>query len=243
MPEMGSSKINWIRKAQFLGCDVMQVVRLLLLLLTCCVLGCATVGKRTKTTSVCEKKEKIWMVSNGFHTSVAIQARHAELLLQKKYPKAHFFVIGWGGRSMYTAPELRLWHVLHAILIPSPAALHVIPVEGDLTLKMSRSEIIEFEITTAGLHRLQKRLIKAFRRDKEGNLVYCGPGKTPVSHFYMGTEIYMFPKTCNLWAALGLQTAGVPVTGCASIVADNIIWQGRKHGVVRRHYRRPLESL
>lgn len=205
--------------------------------------GCANVRQRTKPAPVDTKHEKIWMVSNGFHTSVAIQARHAEPLLRQRYPKAKFLVIGWGGRSMYMASKLRPWHVLNALLLPSSAALHVIPVEKDLTLEMTRSEIIEFKITSTGLSRLQDRLRKAFSRDSNDDLICCGPGKTPVSHFYKGTEIYIFPKTCNLWAAQGLQTAGVPITACAAIVADNIIWQGRKHGTVRRYYHRPLEAL
>jgi uncharacterized protein (TIGR02117 family) len=221
----------------------MQVVRLLLFFISCSLFGCATVDKHGHTPPPSTRKEKIWLVSNGFHTSVAIQAKHAEPQLRQRYPKARFFVLGWGGRSMYMAPKLRPWHVLNAILLPSSAALHVIPVERDLTLEMTRSEIIEFEICSDGLKRLQARLTKAFSRDGNGDLIYCGPGKLPASHFYRGSEIYIFPKTCNLWAAQGLQTAGVPITACTAIVADNIIWQGRKHGVIRRYYHRPLEAL
>ena len=60
--------------------------------------GCATqqhgplfgIGKKKRT-------EQVWMVSNGFHTSIAMRAKDAPAELRAFDGKARYFVIGWGG--------------------------------------------------------------------------------------------------------------------------------------------------
>ena len=90
--------------------------------------------------------------------------------------------------------------------------------------------MIEFEGTEQGFERLRKKLQLAFKRDPNGKPAVAGPGKIATSKFFEGAETDFLPKTRNWWAAQNLDAAGVPIRVSAAIVADNLCWQGRKHG-------------
>ncbi len=174
---------------------------------------------------------KVWLVSNGWHTSVAMRTADATKELQAFAPGSKYLVIGWGGADFY------MWRNMHqplrrlrAMILPTTSALHVIPVKTSIVESCPNSEVIEFEVNEQGLERLRKKLHLAFKRDPKGRPAIAGPGKLAASKFFEGTETYFFPKTCNLWAAQSLAAAGVPIRVSAAIVADNLCWQGRKHG-------------
>lgn len=174
---------------------------------------------------------KVWLVSNGWHTSIAIRTADATPELRTFAPDSRYLIIGWGGADFYMWRNMdRPLSVLNAILLPTSSALHVIPVKSSLVEHSPNSEIIEFDVTEQGLERLRRRIKAAFKRDPNGRPTIAGQGRLPTSKFFDGTETYYFPKTCNLWAASQLRVAGVPIVVSAAIVADNLCWQGRKHG-------------
>lgn len=174
---------------------------------------------------------KVWLVSNGWHTSVAIRTKDATKELQAFAPKSQYLVIGWGGADFYMWRQMDSFvRRLRATFLPTASALHVIPADTSLVQAFPNSEIIEFEVTEQGLQRLRKSLDRSFKRDPKGQPLVIGPGKVPTSLFFGGEETYYLPKTCNMWAASKLRTAGVPIRVSAAIVADNLIWQGRKKG-------------
>jgi uncharacterized protein (TIGR02117 family) len=189
------------------------------------------------------KTEQIWLVSNGFHTSIALRAKDAPSELRAFNDGAHFFVIGWGGRDVYMGRKLWPWQYVTSVFLPTPSALHVIPIRTSLVKECPNSEIIEFDVSPAGLAKVRKRISAAFRRDPFGQPDVEGPGKVPHSRFFSGSEIYFFPKTCNLWAAASLHTAGVRLRVSSAIVADNLLWQGRKLGRVLAYKRLPEDPL
>lgn len=188
-------------------------------------------AKRLVRKSAKRPPAKVWLVSNGWHTSVALRTTDATAELRAFAPNSKYLVIGWGGADFY------MWRNMNnplkrvrAMFLPTASALHVIPVKTSLVQGCPNSEVIEFEVTEQGLERLRKKLHMAFKRDPHGKPAIAGPGKVAVSKFFEGTETYFLPKTCNWWAAQSLDVAGVPIRVSAAIVADNLIWQGRKHG-------------
>jgi uncharacterized protein (TIGR02117 family) len=189
------------------------------------------------------KATQVYLVSNGFHTSLAIRAQDAPSELRAFDGKARYFVIGWGGRDFYMGRTRWPWDYFTSLLLPNPSALHVIPIRTSLVRECARSEIIEFDVDPAKVAKLRKRISTGFRRNPFGEPHIVGPGKLPNSRFFSGTETYVLPKTCNLWVASHLRTAGVPMTVCAAIAADNIIWQGRKYGRVLSRKRYPSDTL
>ncbi len=170
------------------------------------------------------------MVSNGWHTSVALRAKDTPAELRALDDKARFFVIGWGGSDVYMWQNFQPWQAFTSVFLPSASAMHVIPVRTSLLLECPHSEVVEFDTTRDGIVRLQGRLRGALSCDAAGKPLVAGPGKIPTSRFFRGSETYIFPKTCNSWAAGCLQIAGVPIRASAAIVADNLIWQSHHQG-------------
>ncbi len=199
------------------------------------VSGCSMEARADRANRRAAKRPpaKVWLVSNGWHTSVALRRQDATKELQAFAPTAKYLVIGWGGADFYMWRQMNNpLRRISAVFLPTTSALHVIPVKTSIVKECPNSEVIEFEVTEQGLERMRKRLHLAFKRDPDGKPSIAGPGKMPLSKFFNGTETYYLPKTCNVWAASLLHSAGVPIMVSAAIVADNLCWQGRKHGVV-----------
>jgi uncharacterized protein (TIGR02117 family) len=206
--------------------------------------GCATQPPRRATAApLARVKEpgRVWVVSNRFHTSVAVTASDAPRALQAAHPKARYFIIGWGGRDLYMMRRVLPWQWITSIIIPTASALHVIPVERALTTTAPNSEIIEFQTSVRGRSRLQEHLRRAFARNDRGEVRVVGEGKTQISRFYAATETYYLPKTCNLWASSVLRRADVDVG--LSFSAWGIISEGEKRGKRVGTYRPPSDPL
>ena len=189
------------------------------------------------------RTERVWLVSNRFHTSVAISAKDAPESVRQIDVKARYFVIGWGGRDLYMMHKVRPWQWITSLVLPTASALHVIPARTPLPQAFPNSEIIEFQITARGRERVKRHLVRSFAHDKKGKVLVAGPGKIPISRFYSGTETYYLPKTCNVWAANFLKMADVPIYVMPAWSADNLLWQGHKHGKVICCFRHPADSL
>ncbi len=206
----------------------------ILIAIACALAGGCTTQKREEIRqrrAAQKPPAKVWLVSNGWHTSIALRTEDATKELQAYAPKSQYLVIGWGGADFYMWREMEnIFRQTRAILFPTSSALHVIPVKRSLVQEFPNSEIIEFEVSEQGLERLRKSLARSFKRDPKGQPLLIGPGKFSTSFFFSGAETYYIPKTCNMWAASKLNTAGVPIRVSAAIVADNLIWQGRKNG-------------
>ena len=224
--------------------SVRPVVFAAFIALLVCLEGCSSAPLRPLSERERRaRQECVWLVSNRFHTSIAVKAKDAPLALQAQYPRAAFFVIGWGGKSLYMLRQVRPWEWVTTILFPTSSALHVIPIRTSLTKECPNSDVIEFKTTRRGRNRLLTRLRRAFARDGKGRPQAVGEGKLPTSRFYEGSETYYLPKTCNLWAAASLKSAGLPIYVCPAIAADNLLRQGWKHGRVLSVYRAPGDKL
>ncbi len=210
-----------------------RVFSFILALIALCSGGCSMDARIERQQRRAAKKPpaKVWLVSNGWHTSIAMRTADATPELRAFAPDSHYLVIGWGGADFYMWRNMHNpWRMFTSLVLPTSSALHVIPIKTTLVKECPNSEIIEFDVTEQGLERLRKRLLLAFKRDPNGKPLLAGQGKLPMSKFFDGTETYFFPKTCNLWAASQLHVTGVPIRVTAAIVADNLCWQGRKHG-------------
>lgn len=216
----------------------------ILVVLSCFSGGCSSAPRRHLSAEEdAARHHKVWLVSNRFHTSIAVEAETAPDAVRKLDPKANVFVIGWGGKEMYMLREVKPWQWVTCLVLPTSSALHVIPIRGSLVEACPNSDIIEFETSQRGRDRLQKRLRRAFARDRNGGALVVGPGKIDESRFFAGTEIYHLPKTCNLWAAASLKAADIPIYVSPALAANNLLWQGRKHGRVIGTYREPGDKL
>ncbi len=186
---------------------------------------------------------RVWTVSNGFHTSIAVRAKDAPADIRALDPQARYFVIGWGARDFYMGNLRYPWEYLRTVFLPEPSTVHLMPIRTNLLEECPNAEIVEFEVKPSGLRQLRDRLEADFHRDDHGQFVVFGPGRLPLSRFYQGTETYFLPKTCNMWVASRLKTAGVPMTVGVAVSAGNLSWQSHRQGRVLSTLKRPREVL
>lgn len=189
--------------------------------------------------------EPVWLISNGFHTSIAVRASAAPSHLARLAAavRADHLLIGWGAALYYTAPRITPLTFCRATFLPTASALHVVPVRGPLHVRFPRSEILRFEATSEESKELRRFLDAAFKRDVSGEPVILGAGYSPRSCFYAGRETFWFPVTCNVWSARALRRAGVPVNLARAVAAESLAHQVRRYGRREATRRRPLDRF
>ena len=162
--------------------SVRLVVFSALIALLACLGGCSSAPLRRLSEKERDaRQERVWLVSNRFHTSIAVKAKDAPLGIRAQYPRATYFVIGWGGKNLYMLHQVKAWEWVTTIVFPTSSALHVIPVHTSLAKECPNSDIIEFKTTRRGRNRLLTRLRRAFARDGKGKPQVVGDGKLPTS--------------------------------------------------------------
>jgi hypothetical protein len=74
----------------------------------------------------------VWLVSNGFHTSLAFRARDLPFARQITGDRqADILLIGWGARDFYEG-KVDPWTLTKAIFGIGGSILHVVPVRGPI---------------------------------------------------------------------------------------------------------------
>ena len=188
---------------------------------------------------------QVWLVSNGFHTSIGVRGRDLprDVRALSGDARADHFLFGWGAAVYYTAPEVTPVVFCRATFLPTSSAVHVVPVRGSLARRFKHSDVFRFEITPAAMQRLSRFLRAAVRRTQAGAPVLLGPGYFPGSRFYAGTEIFWVPITCNIWSARALREAGVRLPMACAFAAPNLVWLARRDGIREQYRRLPLDGF
>ena len=175
----------------------------------------------------------IHVVNHGWHTGLVLRAGDvpaAAWPVKADFPGATYFEVGWGDRAYYLAVDPGAWLGLKAVAWPTPSVLHVVAVDTTLegfTAATGISESIEIGVSPAGMQRLLEHLRNSHELDDAGRSITLGPGLYGQSRFYASRERFHLFKTCNVWVAKALQTAGVPVTPVAAITASRLMAQLR----------------
>jgi uncharacterized protein (TIGR02117 family) len=189
--------------------------------------------------------EPVWLVSNGFHTSVAVRTRDlpSDLRSLVADPAADHLLIGWGAAIYYTARKVTPIVCCRATFFPTASALHIVPVRGPLARRFPHSDIFRFETTPTRIRQLCGFLRDALARDREGNRRLLGSGYFAGSQFYAGREIFWFPVTCNIWSARALRRAGVDLPIFCSFAAPGLTWHARSLGRREQYRRLPVDGF
>jgi hypothetical protein len=143
--------------------------------------------------------EPVWVVSNGFHTSLGFRARDVpQLAALTPERRADYVLIGWGDADFYRFPAMP-WRLVKAVCWPTPGALHIVPVRGPLTGTLANSDIIQFELGSVGFAKMRRHIEKHLSRDRQNSAIPLGKGYTATSRFYVSRESFYFLKcaTCG----------------------------------------------
>ena len=171
-----------------------------------------------------------YLVAHDGHTGVALRRTDIPRGLipeTRDFPQAEYLEIGWGNRDYYYGRNQGFWGTFSA-LWPSPSVLHVAGFRGRPADYFQRNEIVELELPVDGFERLVRYLHDAFDRGGAPAAAALGPGLYGESRFYPAWESFHLLRTCNVWTARALRTAGLPFRD--SITMEGLMAQAREIG-------------
>jgi uncharacterized protein (TIGR02117 family) len=169
----------------------------------------------------------IYVVRHGWHTGVAIP--RAEIPPgawpeAAQFAQAAYVEVGWGDRDFYMSPGFNAWYAVKALLWPTPGVLHVVGLAR--SPEYDFRDVVQLNVTPEGLQDLLLYISASFERPSHEPAAPLGPGLYGMSAFYPSRERFHLFKTCNVWIARALRSAGLPVA--SSITAGAIMEQARQ---------------
>ena len=175
----------------------------------------------------------IFLIAHEQHTGIAVPRADIPAGLWpevRDFPRADYLEVGWGERDYYFGRDQGAWGTLEAGLWPTPSVLHVVGIRGPPARNFPQSEIIALQVSRAGFARLIRYIDDAYERSVAGAVDSIGPGLYGDSRFYPGRESFHLFRTCNVWTAHGLRTAGLSIHD--SITREGLMSQAREIGLV-----------
>jgi uncharacterized protein (TIGR02117 family) len=197
--------------------------------------GCAASTNRERPLGESEPAKTIYLVSHGWHVGIVVKRLDISgdvRLVHKDFSSTGYLEIGWGDRDFYQTPTPPLGTAIKAILLPTPSVLHIVAFNGSVAAYFPHSTIIMVRLSAAGFQRLIHYIATSYKRDPSGSPVPLGKGLYGVSQFYRSQETYHLFRTCNVWIARALFTAGCPIRPFLAITADNLMLQAQSCGSV-----------
>ena len=184
-----------------------------------------------------EPAKTIYLVSHGWHAGIVVN--RADIpddirLVHKVFSSTGYLEIGWGDRDFYQTPRPHLGIALKALFLPTTSVLHIVAFNDSVASYFPHSEIIRVRLSDAGFQRMIRYIAASYDRDPAGNLVPLGVGLYGVSQFYRSQETYHLFRTCNVWTAKALYTAGCPLRPFLAITVDNLMSQVQSFGTILR---------
>ena len=200
-----------------------MVLALLAIVLTAC--GSAP----TLVTAEGAADRHFHVVNHGWHTGIVIAT--ADLPprawpVAKNLLQARYIEVGWGDRVFYMDPDAGLGSASRAALIGGPGVLHLVGLDQPPRQVFPGSEVLALPVSAAGLERLVAYVADSFARDDAGRVIDLGRSLYGAGRFYASRERFHLFKTCNVWTARALQTAGLPVG--AALTAGAIMDDARR---------------
>jgi uncharacterized protein (TIGR02117 family) len=190
--------------------------------------GDCPVDKRTSA-------KTIYLVSHGWHVGIVVKRSDisdAGWPNHKNFAEAEYLEIGWGDQDFYQTPSPGLGIALKAILLPSPSVLHIVAFNNSVASYFPHSKIITIRLSDPGFQHLIGYIAASFDKDSAGNTVPLGVGLYGVSQFYRSRDTYHLFRTCNIWTAKALYTAGCPASPFLAITEDNLMFQAQSFGMI-----------
>jgi uncharacterized protein (TIGR02117 family) len=177
----------------------------------------------------------VYLVSHGWHAGIVV--RRADIAAStwpalRDFSDAEYLEVGWGDETFYQALNPHFGNAIAAALLPTASVLHIFGFRGSVTESFPYSEIIEIQLTTAGMQRLARHIEASHATDDAGNPTPVGPKFSRNRRFYLSRDTYHLLNTCNVWVAKALRSAGVPINPAQAITVGGLMSQARQAGEV-----------
>ncbi|MFP2768881.1 DUF2459 domain-containing protein [Oceanisphaera sp. KMM 10153] len=199
-------------------------LRLVLLLSLLCA-GCGVAGEWRPAVN---KAHTLYLVDHGLHVGLVVPAAELERRLPELgviFPGARFYEMGWGDRAFYQSEQAGAGLALRALLWPTEAVLHLVPLSGPPGTYFSALPMLELSVSPAGMTLLLNEVAASFVRDGEGKPQGVGTGRYGGGRFFGSVERYHLFHTCNTWVARRLAAAGLPLRPALAFTAGGLMRQ------------------
>ncbi len=181
--------------------------------------------------------KQIYIVNHGKHTGIILHKQDIPVSAwpeQQDFPGATYLEVGWGDKDYYQIPEPHVGILLKAVLIPTPAVLHVVGFSQAPAYYFFGSELIRLQLTEADFENLIRYIGSSFARNRNERAFPLRKGLYGQSFFYLSKENYHLLKTCNVWVANALIASGKPVNPWFSVTAGGLMSQAQAFGTIIR---------
>jgi uncharacterized protein (TIGR02117 family) len=217
----------------------------LALLVITLITGCASPPPARRALPPTATTKPLWLISNGFHTAVALRTEDAGPTLRglAPDPDAKWMLIGWGQADFFLARRYSLLLFLKGAFIPGPSAMHLMPMRSPPQRTLAHSDVVRLAIPSEKLKDVRVFIESALARDAAGKPISLGPGYHARSVFYAGRERFVFPHTCNSWCARALREAGVNIPPENALVANDLTRQAAQRGSLVGVKRKPVDGF
>lgn len=175
--------------------------------------------------------KKIYILKHQWHTGIILKTedlKHELNFLVKDFEDSKYIEVGWGDKDFYMAREETVWLLFKAAVWPTKSVLHVAEIKNHSLMMFKDDEITEIELTAENLDKLIFYIKSSFYFDENKRPEKLGEGLFGKSQFYLSEEKYHLFKTCNVWTAKGLKTAGVSIKPTRSVTSNQLFKQLKK---------------
>lgn len=173
-------------------------------------------GSRTAT---------VYVVSNGFHTGLAISRPDLDTVakgageaalsaVSKRFEAYDFLEFGWGEEQFYRGtPNLTAFQwrrAAHALFWPNQTVVQVVGLSQPPPVAFSGATLARIDLSVEGFARLVAHVDATFGRGADGNPSEIAPGLYGPSLFYRAVGQTAVFNVCNNWIGRLLNAAGLP---------------------------------
>lgn len=172
--------------------------------------------------------EPIYVVSNGWHTGVVVEA---ERLPPGRWPQRaafhgrRYLEVGWGDRDAYLADRITTRLALGAAFASRGSVLLVAAFDEPIPERFRGIEVVELRLSASALDGLAEFIEASHAADADGRPVRIKPGWAGSSAFYLARGRFHILNTCNSWTARALQAAGLPLWPALTLTAYHVMQQ------------------
>lgn len=201
--------------------------RALLCLVLLLLLGCLGPVHELYPPAEHETPTRVLLISHGWHTGLILEREiiGPHLPDSPLLPQRRYLEFGWGDAHYYPHPDPGFAEMIRAALLPGPSVMHVVGIDGHPAQVFAGAELIELQLSPAGLERLGAFLRDTLYVDSDGALHRLGDGLYADGIFLAARGRYHLPRTSNTWTARALRAAGLPITPAYALTRANVMWQ------------------
>lgn len=171
----------------------------------------------------------VYIVANGWHAGLVVPAQAVNGVLpalEKRFPTASHYEIGWGDIGFYQAKDVTVGLALQAMFASKGAVMHVVAVP-DVAKFIQGSDVVPLCVDAASYQRMAALIANSFARTADGAPIAAGAGIYGDSAFYQATGSYSLINTCNRWTATVLQAGGLELSPRLSLTASSVLRAAR----------------